>query len=100
MRSPLAAWLARHPVRVALFVSLALLWLNFGLTTRWAGVDGSINGAKRPFFALALLVATVLSCWRVGAAPVDGPSRRHAQLVAIGGIAVLACAFVSWFPVR
>jgi len=45
--------------RLALAVSLTFAWLNFLLTTKWAALDGGLNGPKRPWYAAALLVATV-----------------------------------------
>lgn len=45
--------------RLALGVSLAFAWLNFLLTTKWADYVGSINGPKRPWYAAALLIATL-----------------------------------------
>jgi hypothetical protein len=86
-------------VAAALLGSLAVLWLNFALTTRWAHVDGSINGPKRPFFFAALVIATlsaVAAYWKR-----DGTemSPRAARAIALAGVAVLAVCFLRWFPI-
>lgn len=86
-------------IRAALFVSLALLWLNFALTTRWAHIDGSINGPKRPFFALALAVATVAAVAGVRHKRVAEMSARASGAVFAAGVVALAVCFVRWFPV-
>ncbi|HEY2434491.1 MAG TPA: hypothetical protein VGI12_17590 [Vicinamibacterales bacterium] len=46
--------------RAALAVALLVAWLNFLLTMKWAAYDGALNGWKRPWYAAALLAATVL----------------------------------------
>jgi hypothetical protein len=82
-----------------LIVSLGVLWLNFLLTSRWANVDGSINGPKRPFFLAALGVATILTIWRVRPDR-DRPMSRGASLaVGIAGLAFLGTCFFIWFPI-
>jgi hypothetical protein len=53
--------------RVALLATLAITWLNYLLTSRWAHVPGSIHGAKEPWFVAALIVATLAAL---------APSRR------------------------
>jgi len=50
--------------RVALAVSLAFAWLNFLLTTKWAAYVGGLNGPKRPWYATALVVATLCVAFR------------------------------------
>ena len=86
-------------VRVALVCSLALLWLNFLLTSRWAHVDGSINGPKRPFFLAALLAASVFALWGLRTDAASGMSRRAARGLAVAGLLFLGCAFLVWFPI-
>src|SRR5438067_1333102 len=85
-------------VRAALVGSLALLWLNFALTTRWAHVDGSINGAKRPFFAIALVLATICAAAELRRGTRRDMSPRAAAAVALAGLAVLGVCFFRWFP--
>ncbi len=91
---------------IALAVSLGVLWLNLLLTGRWAAVDGSINGPKRPWFVAALVAATVLCVWHLWQ-PADRTRDRgegtlgpwSARLVALAGVAFLGgCFFVVWFP--
>src|SRR5215471_1771193 len=86
-------------IRVALVLSLALVWLNFALTTRWALVDGSINGPKRPFFAVALAAATVFAIAGLRKRGGTEMSRGAARGVAAAGIAILAVCFLRWFPI-
>ncbi len=47
--------------RVPLIAALGLAWLNFLLTVKWAYIPGALNGPKRPWYAAALAVATVLA---------------------------------------
>lgn len=52
--------LSRVPARAALLVALAIAWLNFLLTVKWAEIPGSLNGWKRPWYGAALLLASIL----------------------------------------
>jgi hypothetical protein len=45
----------------ALAVSLLFAWLNFLLTTKWANLPGALNGWRQPWYAAALIAATVLT---------------------------------------
>lgn len=85
-------------MRVALIASLAVMWLNFGLTTRWAHVDGSINGAKRPFFFIALLAATAFAVATRRGRPAREMSRPAARALAAVAILFLSYCFLCWFP--
>ena len=92
-------------VPIALAVSLGILWVNFLTTTRWADVEGSINGPKRPWFACLLIVASVALfrhlIRRDGRTPPTTSatiSMRAAAGLAAAGAALLTVAFVSWFP--
>jgi hypothetical protein len=86
-------------VRVALVCALAVMWLNFALTTRWAHVDGSINGPKRPFFFVALLAASVFAIWALrDRQPDRRMSRAAARALAVAGLLFLGYCFVCWFP--
>ena len=87
-------------VRAALLASLALLWLNVALTTRWAHVDGSINGAKRPLYAAALAAATVFAVASLRRSGNARMSSRGAHAIALGGAVVLAVCFLRWFPIH
>lgn len=88
-------------VPIALLCSLAVLWLNVLTTARWAGIEGALNGARRPFFLGALIAATLAVVAHVAGrrtiAPVPFPAGA-ARLLAAGGIAVLGAAFLTWFP--
>jgi hypothetical protein len=91
-------------MKAALLCSLGLLWSNFLLTSRWADVAGSLNGPKRPFVALALVVATaaVLMARRRPGSPQPSLPASPAlpRLAAASGIAALIFTFFSWFPVN
>src|SRR4051812_29109313 len=47
--------------RIALALTLFVAWMNFVLTTKWAAIDGALNGAKRPWYGAALAAATILA---------------------------------------
>jgi len=82
--------------RLALLAVLALCWLNYLLTSRWAGVAGALHGAKSVWFVAALAMTTGLAV----VAPVGGAVRlgRSAMVAGFGGVAFLAFAFLAWFP--
>lgn len=84
---------------VALATTLTLAWLNLLGTTRWAAVEGSINGAKRPWYAAALGIATILAVVhrrRIGQAIDAGRAAPAALLIA--GAAVLITSLFARFP--
>jgi hypothetical protein len=86
-------------VRVALVCALAIMWLTFALATRWAHVDGSINGPKRPFFVIALLAASVFAIPALrDRQPDRGMSRAAARVLAVSGLVFLGYCFLCWFP--
>ncbi len=65
-RSGLARPLARRlgafaTARVVLLLSLAIAWLNFLLTSRWANVPGTLHGWRRPYYVATLATVTVLA---------------------------------------
>jgi hypothetical protein len=57
-----------------LALSLALAWANFLTTAKWAALPGALHGARKPWYAAALIVATILTAltWR----RVGRPARR------------------------
>lgn len=73
------------------------MWVNFATTGRWAGVAGSIRGAKEPLFVVALAATSVAVLW---------PWRRQdapawvGRLVSVLGFGLLTFSFFQWFPVR
>lgn len=82
--------------RHVLLASLALMGLNYALTSRWADVAGSIHGPKEPVF-LAVWLATVLATvWKPRSILPTGP--RIAGAVAVGGLLVLTSGVLVWFP--
>jgi hypothetical protein len=84
---------------LALITSLAIGWVNFLTTTRWAHIEGSINGPKQPYFLVALVFTSALALWALRTAKTDaGPSARSTRLAALAGTGALAAAFFAWFP--
>lgn len=90
--------LLRHPglPRVALLTSLALFWLNFLLTSRWAAVPGALHGPKRPVFVAILIAATVLAL--LARRPGVVAFGTEARIAAAIGLASLVGCFFVWFP--
>jgi hypothetical protein len=86
----------RIPPRAALLATLAVAWLNFLTTSRWAAIPGALNGPKRPWFAAALVVATIL------ALSARGLGRRvslgGATALFAGGWILLGVAYLQTFP--
>jgi hypothetical protein len=82
--------------RVALAFALAVAWLNFLLTVKWALLPGALNGWKRPWYAAALVAATWLT---FSSARHAGPVRLKGLpwLVAGAGV-LLVTAFLFSFP--
>lgn len=81
--------------RWVLLLSLALFWINYALTSRWADVVGSIHGSKEPVFLAILTVATLaaLRGWRERAVP-----RWVSPAVFAAGAGLLVVSFFQWFP--
>jgi hypothetical protein len=42
-------------------LALALAWINFLTTSRWAGQAGALHGWRKPWYGLALVAATLLA---------------------------------------
>jgi hypothetical protein len=82
--------------RAALLASLALTWLNFILTARWADVPGALHGPKAPFFVAALAAATILAIVSRRLAPVA--FERDSIAAAAAGVAAIGVCFFVWFP--
>ncbi len=85
--------------RATLALSLLLAWMNFLLTTRWAAFPGSLHGARQPFYAVALLAATVLLIrhWKsIGRSVSLG--RKIPTTLLNAAAAVLVAAFTSRLP--
>ncbi|HWB16420.1 MAG TPA: hypothetical protein VG538_08430 [Vicinamibacterales bacterium] len=82
--------------RAALLASLALAWLNFFLTARWADVPGALHGPKAPFFVAALAAATILAIVSRRLTPVA--FGRESIVAAIAGLATIGVCFFIWFP--
>ena len=88
--------------RLCAWVSAVLLWSQFVLTTRYAEVEGSLHGAKRPLYVLVLIIATaaLLLPRRTSSAgdrPID---HLLPNLVFAGGMLALGIACFIWFPLE
>jgi hypothetical protein len=87
-------------VLIALSLTLTLAWLNFVLTARWADLPGALNGARRPWYAAALAIATllVLASRRSLGQPARVGTAAAASVLVIGW-GLLAATFFSRMPV-
>lgn len=83
----------------ALALALVLAWLNFLLTSRWAAVPGALHGWRKPWYAAALLAATVLTIAsrRHLGAPVR-IGRAVSIAIVVAGIGVLVGSLLSRLP--
>jgi hypothetical protein len=95
----MSAWfrlVQRIPPRAVLLTALAVMWINFLTTNRWAAIPGALNGPKRLWFGAALIAATVIVAIArdVGRRVSLGGERLA---MAAGGI-LLAVAFLQTFP--
>ncbi|MCX6545570.1 MAG: hypothetical protein NTV05_14310 [Acidobacteria bacterium] len=79
-------------------VSLAVAWINFLSTARWAAEPGALHGWRLPWYGSALGVATILGIWwwRRPNATADGGRMSGFTLAA--GLALLTAAFLAAFP--
>jgi hypothetical protein len=94
----LPAWAPRG----ALFASLALAWVNFLGTGRWADQPGSLHGAKEIWYVVALSFATVAAIryWRSIGRPVDPGSIAPPVFLAAGAGVLAACLLIRLPPAR
>jgi hypothetical protein len=82
--------------RLVLLLSLAVAWMNFLLTSRWANVPGTLHGWRRPYYLAVLAAASALALFSRRTR--RGPGRIFGVLTLAAGASVLAIAFFSWFP--
>ena len=77
--------------RAVLLVVLGFAWLNFLLTVKWAHAAGSLNGWKRPWYALALTLAFT------GFSPASFPGDAAPDMLrffqAVAWVALMFCVF-------
>lgn len=87
-------------LRLCAAISVVLLWSQVVLTSRYAGIESSLHGAKRPFYVAALILATaaLLLPRRKAPAAERRVDRLLATLVFIAGFLGLGFACVTWFP--
>jgi hypothetical protein len=82
--------------RMALAVALAVAWLNFLFTVKWALLPGALNGWRRPWYGAALVAATALT---FAARRSEGPVRLAGlRWLVAGGWVLLGTAFLLSFP--
>jgi hypothetical protein len=83
----------------ALAVVLVLAWLNFLTSARWADQPGALHGWRKPWYAIALVAATVLTI--VTRRQVGTPVRlglAPAATLVVTGAGVLVTALLSRLP--
>ena len=91
--------LPRWAPLAALAAALLLAWLNFLTTGKWAALPGALNGWRQPWYAAALLAATVLAV--MTRRQVGGPvriGRAPSVTLLVAGAAVLVAALLSRLP--
>jgi hypothetical protein len=87
-------------IYAALILSLLLAWLNFVLTAKWAAIPGALNGPRWPWYASALVTATILAIVRRRS--VGRPAAIGSVLpliVLIAGVTTVALATFSRLPI-
>jgi len=82
--------------RHVLIASLAVMWANYALTSRWAAIPGSIHGPKQLLFVAALVIASAAVLWYRQAT--DEDTRLVPTAVLVSGVLFMAAAFLVWFP--
>ena len=82
--------------RTAMLASLAIMYVNYAGTARWAHIPGSLHGPKQPVFLVVLVLTTILAVmpWPSTRAPLG----RAASLTGWIGVILLAVLFFIWFP--
>jgi len=83
----------------ALAVVLALAWVNFLTSARWADQPGALHGWRKPWYAIALAVATILTIVtrRQVGKPI-GLGRASAVTLVLTGAGVLVSVLLSRLP--
>ena len=92
------SWLS---ARTALLFTLALFWLNFLTTSRWAHVPGALHGPKWPFVVALLALTTALAVRWKGGAPAEPGTRAAAaegRWILVAGLAALIAGLLVWMP--
>ena len=98
--------------RAALVAALAMMWLNYAFTSRWAHIPGSVHGPKKPLFVGLLILTTALALmpWPAPSArlttapalmPWPAPRARlgwPARIAGWSGVVALIVLFFIWFP--
>jgi hypothetical protein len=83
----------------AIAIGLALAWLNFLTTARWADQPGALHGWRKPWYLIALLVASALTfaTRRYVGTPVR-IGRGMVLTFSLAGAAVLVASLLSRLP--
>jgi hypothetical protein len=92
--------MSRVSAKAALLATLALLWLNFLTTARWAHVPGALHGPKWPYVLALLLLTTVLAVRWKGSAPAGDPTiaATEGRWVLAAGLVTLVAGILVWLP--
>jgi hypothetical protein len=80
------------------WLTVVLLWSQFFLTARYAGIEGGLHGFKRPLYLAVLVVATAALLQPRRTAADAGPDRTLSRIVLAGAAAFMAVACIVWFP--
>src|SRR4030095_14645709 len=83
--------LSDHATLIAIVVALVFAWINFLTTARWASHPGALHGWRKPWYALALIVTTLLliaARRHVGRSARLGRTASTAFLIAGAGVLV------------
>lgn len=72
------------------------MWANYGLTSRWAAIPGSIHGPKHVFFVALLSITTAAGMWYRQTR--DDDAGPVGTVALASGLTFLAAAFLVWFP--
>jgi hypothetical protein len=94
-RIPLPSWAPQ----AALAVSLAVAWINFLFTAKWAYIPGALHGGRKPWYAAALVVATALAI--IGRRHVGRPApvgRVPILMLLAAGVIVIVYSLLGRLP--
>ena len=80
------------------WLSVTLLWSQFLLTSRYAGVEGALHGAKRPLYVALLLAATAALLLPQRRIVREGTDRLLSTAALASGAMLMVVLCLIWFP--